>query len=202
MSARRYANGCAGRRSDRAPSPASERGDLDFVASELHRPVVDTGIFAHTAPVKRPCLLAVVALAGCSPSPPLVSTVGAPPAASTVFAVAGDGPAATEVSRQLAARGWLAAENAAAPVIRPGFAAAPRQTGTCAKPDPTIKTSCAAWIDAPQTGFAPFASPLRYRLTLDLGATQIIVTKAGGEQETPLPLMVGLALDRLGSKAL
>lgn len=152
--------------------------------------------------MKRSCLFAVTALAACSSPPPLVTTVGAPSAAAPVFAVAGDGPAAAEVSRQLAVRGWLAAENIAAPVIRPGFAAAPRQTGTCLKPDPAAKAGCAAWFDAPQTGLAPFAPPLRYRLTLDLAGAQIIVTKPGGKQETPMPLMVGLALDRLGGKKL
>lgn len=131
-------------------------------------------------------------LAACTSAPPLVTTSGAPPAAPG-YAVAGDTPAAAEVRRQLQARGRYAGDGGT--IIRTGFAAAPRRTGTCqAQP---VDAPCAEWLDAPQPGWAPFAPPLRYRLTLALDGGQVIVTKAGDTQDTPLPMMVSTALDRL-----
>jgi hypothetical protein len=138
-------------------------------------------------------LLPLLAIAACAPAPPLVSTRDTPQPAA-LFAVAGDTPAASEVRRQLQARDRYAADAAAS--IRTGFAAAPRRTGTCVATSANT-SDCADWLDTPQTGFAPFAPPLRYRLTLAVTGGQVIVTKAGGEQDQPLPAMVSVALDRL-----
>lgn len=136
-------------------------------------------------------MLLVLAIAACAPAPPLVSVRDTPQAAAR-YAVAGDTPAADELRRQLQARDRYAAD---APIsIRTGFAAAPRRLGACAAAD---KTDCSDWLDAPQTGFAPFAPPLRYRLTLVAGDGQVIVTTAGEKDDQPLPAMVGAALDRL-----
>lgn len=136
-----------------------------------------------------------LALAGCAPSPPLVTTLGTPPVPA--FAVAGDGVAADEVRRQLAARGWLATDAAAA-TVHVGFAATPRAVGACAAD--AADGDCKAWLDAPQAGFAPFAPALRYRLAIDFGDARIVVTKPGGTSEQPLADMVTLALDRLAPR--
>jgi hypothetical protein len=130
------------------------------------------------------------ALAGCATAPPLVSSAG--PLPGPAYAVVGDTPAATEVRRQLAVSGRLA--DRAAVTIRTGFAAAPRASGSCAAPTPT---GCDAWLDPPQTGWAPFALPLRYRLTLvlDGAETATVTAVAGGsEQKPPLAALVTAAL--------
>jgi hypothetical protein len=137
-------------------------------------------------------LLPALLLAACAAAPPVVTIRDAPQTAPR-YAVAGDTPAASEVRRQLQARGHYADD---APVmIRTGFAATPRRTGTCAGSGGD--KGCAEWLDAPQSGFAPFAPPLRYRLTLVVDGGQVIVTKAGGKQDQPLPELVGVALDAL-----
>jgi hypothetical protein len=134
----------------------------------------------------------LLALTACAASPPLVTTAATPTLAPR-YAVAGDTPAAAEVRRQLTARGHYADD---APVtIRTGFAAAPRGTGTC--PAQPLDTACPDWLDKPQTGWAPFAPPLRYRLTLVVGDGRVFVTGAGDKDDAPLPAMVTAALDRL-----
>jgi hypothetical protein len=134
----------------------------------------------------------LLALAACNEAPPLVTTKGVPPSAPG-YAVTGDTPAAAEVRRQLQARGRYAGDGGT--MIRTGYAAAPRGTGTCqAQP---VDGICAEWLDTPQTGWAPFAPPLRYRLTLAMEGGQVVVIQAGDKQETPLPIMVSAALDRL-----
>lgn len=134
----------------------------------------------------------LLGLAACSSAPPLVTTSGTPPTAPG-YAVAGDTPAAAEVRRQLQARGRYADD--AGPIIRTGFAASPRGVGTC-QTQP-VDLACAEWLDAPQTGWAPFAPPLRYRLTLAMDGGQVIVVTAGDKQDAPLTMMVSAALDRL-----
>lgn len=142
--------------------------------------------------IGRAALVPLLALAACTTAPPLVTTTGAPTPA-TGYAVAGDTPAAMEVRRQLQARGRYAGDGGA--LIRTGFAAAPRGTGTCA--GQPVDGPCAEWLDAPQTGWAPFAPPLRYRLTLALPEAQVVVTMAGDKDDAPLPVMVTAGLDAL-----
>jgi hypothetical protein len=142
--------------------------------------------------IGRAALVPLLALAACTTTPPLVTTTGAPTPA-TGYAVAGDTPAAMEVRRQLQARGRYAGDGGT--MIRTGFAAAPRGTGTCAAQ--LVDAPCTEWLDAPQTGWAPFAPPLRYRLTLALPEGQVVVTMAGDKDEAPLPVMVTAGLDQL-----
>jgi hypothetical protein len=67
--------------------------------------------------------------------------------------------------------------------------------GTC--PALPVDADCKQWLDAPETGWDPFAPPLRYRLTLVVGKGQVVVTKAGDADDQPLPEMVATALDTL-----
>ncbi len=146
---------------------------------------------AAALPLAVPLLL----LAACAASPPLATQRDTPTLAAR-YAVAGDTPAAIEVRRQLAARGLYAGD---APVaIRAGFAAAPRELGTC--PALPVDADCKQWLDAPETDWDPFAPPLRYRLTLVVGNGQVVVTKAGDAEDQPLPEMVATALDNLAPR--
>lgn len=150
------------------------------------------------ATVRHALLFPLLILAGCASSPPLVTSAGALP--GPAYSVDGGGPAADELRRQLQGRGWLSAAPGA-PLIRTAYAAAPRAVGICAQADPAAPAGCKAWLDPPQTGWTPFAPPLRYRLTLDLGGAvpaRITVIQAGGKSRAPLPGMVSAALTKLG----
>nr|WP_310525267.1 hypothetical protein [Polymorphobacter sp.] len=144
-------------------------------------------------------LLPFLFLTACTATPPLVTTTG--PIPQPAYAVAGDSPAAAELQRQLTARGWYAAD--APTIIHIGYAAAPRATTACAEPDPATKSGCTTWHDTPQTGWTPFAPPLRHHLSLflessakDLGPARIDVTQPG-KTASPLPALVTAALAKL-----
>ncbi|PZN97124.1 MAG: hypothetical protein DCF31_01345 [Alphaproteobacteria bacterium] len=131
-------------------------------------------------------------LAGCASPQPLVTLAGTPP--PPLYAVAGDGPAAAEVQRQLGARGLYAAD--APTLIHAGYGVMPRRSGACLQTDPA--GGCSAWYDVPATGWAPFAPPLRHRLTLAIeGGARIQVIQAGGKDDTLLPALVSLALAQM-----
>lgn len=140
-------------------------------------------------------LLPALLLTACAAAPPLVTTAGVLP--KPAYRVAGDGAAAAEVTRQLQARGWFAAD--AATVIRIGYARAPRGVGACPAVNPARPGGCAAWHDRPRTGFG-LGPPLRYHLVLVLDgadAARIDVSRGGGKAD-PLPQLVTAALARLG----
>lgn len=140
--------------------------------------------------------LPLLVVAACAPAPPLVTTSG--PLAKPVYAVAGDSAAATEVQRQLTARGWYAAD--APTIIRTGYAAAPRKLGTCLAANPAAPGGCTQWLEPPETGWAPFAPPLRYHLALVLDGAEtgrIDVTQPGKTSEDPLNSLVTVAVSRL-----
>ncbi|WP_426167526.1 hypothetical protein [Sandarakinorhabdus sp. DWP1-3-1] len=138
------------------------------------------------------------ALAGCAAPQPLVTLAGTPP--PPLYAVAGDGPAAAELQRQLGARGLYAAD--APTIIHAGYGIMPRRGGACTDAEPA--GGCRAWHDVPATGWAPFAPPLRHRLTLVVdGGARIQVVQAGGRDDARviLPALVGLALAQLPTAA-
>ncbi len=160
---------------------------------------VDVVLFPHpvACTMKIPALLLTLALAACAAPPPLVTLAGTPP--PPLYAVAGDGAAAAEVQRQLVARGLYAADAAA--IIHAGYGVAPRRAGACTAID--AATACTAWHDAPATGWAPFAPPLRHHLTLVVEgpATATIAVVAAGDKAVPLPNLVSLALAKLPAAA-
>lgn len=145
-------------------------------------------------------LLVAGGAAGCVAGPPQVTAEGILPAPA--FAVAGDGAAAAELTRQLSARGWFA-ENATT-TIHPGFAVAPRAVGTCALATPE---GCTQWLDEPETGWDPLAPPLRFRLTLAFESpaearfamARLTTTHDGDAGDQPLAELVSAALDRLAA---
>ena len=144
-------------------------------------------------------ILALLALTACTTAPPLVKLSGTP--APPRYAVAGDGPAAAEVQRQLTARGLYAA--AASTVIRTGYAVAPRASTACLEVDAAAKAGCKTWHDAPASGLALFAPPLRHHLVLVVeGATnaRIDVTQPG-DRTVALPALVSAGLAKLPAAA-
>ncbi|GGE19106.1 hypothetical protein GCM10011529_27020 [Polymorphobacter glacialis] len=148
-------------------------------------------------------LLPLLALAACAATPPLVTTTGTIPASVPApgYTVTGDTPAASEVRRQLAARNTAAGPT----IIRVGFATTPRQVGICTAPANAVPNTaakgCAEWLDAPQSGFAPFAPKQRYRLTLALDTGSITVLQPASGKTVPIAAMVSAALAALPPSA-
>ena len=157
----------------------------------LHQPASGRKLVS----VKR--LLPLLALVACAGPPPVATLSGTPP--TPLYAVAGDGPAAAEVQRQLIARGLYAAD--AATILRTGYALAPRRLGACLATD--AQGACTAWHEAPARGWDPIAPPLRHHLALAWDDGHIDVTQAGdgSDRAAPLPALVSAALAKLPGAA-